>query len=85
LATMVMVLFEGDFLGCLSGVLSAMATVGPFYMSTLSLSPASKIVLIISMWVGRLELIPALILLSPRFWGELLKSSRKMGVSKVNI
>jgi len=85
LATTVMVLFEGDFLGCLSGVLSAMATVGPFYMSTLSLSPASKIVLIISMWVGRLELVPALIPLSPKFWSELSKFSRKTGTSKVNI
>jgi len=85
LATMVMVLFEGDFLGCFSGVLSAMATVGPFYMSTLSLSPASKIVLIVSMWIGRLELIPALILLSPKFWGELLKHGRKITASKANI
>ncbi len=85
LATIVMVLFEGDFFGCLSGVLSAMATVGPFYMSTLSLSPASKIVLIISMWVGRLELFPALVLLSPKFWSELLKSSRRASMSKVNI
>lgn len=85
LMTTVMVLFEGDFLGCLSGVLSAMATVGPFYMSPLNLSPASKIILIISMWVGRLELVPALMLLSPKFWGELLKSSRKAGTSKVNI
>jgi trk system potassium uptake protein TrkH len=85
LMTTVMVLFEGDFLGCLSGVLSAMATVGPFYMSPLNLSPASKITLIISMWVGRLELVPALMLLSPKFWGELLKSSRKAGTSKVNI
>jgi trk system potassium uptake protein TrkH len=83
LATTVMVLFEGDFLGCLSGVLSAMATVGPFYMSTLSLSPASKIVLIISMWVGRLELVPALILLSPKFWSELSKFSRKTSTSKL--
>jgi len=85
LATTVMVLFEGDFFGCLSGVLSAMATVGPFYMSTLTLSSASKIILIISMWVGRLELIPALILFSPKFWNELLKSSRRASTSKVNI
>jgi trk system potassium uptake protein TrkH len=85
LATTMMVLFEGDFFGCFSGVLSAMATVGPFYMSTLSLSPASKIVLIISMWIGRLELIPALILLSPKFWSELLKSGHKISMSKVDI
>jgi trk system potassium uptake protein TrkH len=67
-ATTIMVFFEGDFLGCLSGVLSAMASVGPFYMSPLTLSPISKIVLMVSMWVGRLELIPIFVLLSPQLW-----------------
>jgi trk system potassium uptake protein TrkH len=39
IATTIMVFFEGDFLGCLSGVLSAMASVGPFYMSPSDLEP----------------------------------------------
>ncbi|MEM2213922.1 MAG: TrkH family potassium uptake protein [Candidatus Nezhaarchaeales archaeon] len=67
-ATIVMMLFEGDFLECLSGVFSAMATVGPFFASPLTLSPASKIILIISMWVGRLELIPVFLLFTPKLW-----------------
>ncbi|MDH5815399.1 MAG: TrkH family potassium uptake protein [Candidatus Nezhaarchaeota archaeon] len=67
-ATAVMMFFESDFLGCLSGVFSAMATVGPFFASPLTLSPASKIILIISMWIGRLELIPVFLLFTPKLW-----------------
>ena len=64
----VMMYFEGDFLSCLSGVFSAMATVGPYYGSPLTLSFESKIILIISMWAGRLELIPIFLLFVPRLW-----------------
>ncbi|RLF07245.1 MAG: hypothetical protein DRJ60_03100 [Thermoprotei archaeon] len=67
-ATSVMMFFEGDFVGCMSGAFSAMATVGPFYASPLTFSFESKIVLIISMWAGRLELIPVLLLFVPKLW-----------------
>jgi len=68
IATAIMMFFEGDFIGCMSGVFSAMATVGPFYLSPLALSFESKIILIISMWAGRLELFPILLLFIPRLW-----------------
>lgn len=68
IATAIMMFFEGDFIGCMSGVFSAMATVGPFYLSPLALSFESKIILMISMWAGRLELIPILLLFTPRLW-----------------
>ncbi|MEM2058140.1 MAG: potassium transporter TrkG, partial [Thermoproteota archaeon] len=67
-ASLIMTSLEGDLLGSTSGVFSAMATVGPFYMSPLQLSPTSKVVLITCMWIGRLELIPVLILFMPRLW-----------------
>ncbi|RLF10219.1 MAG: hypothetical protein DRJ62_05435 [Thermoprotei archaeon] len=67
-AAILMTLFEHNIVGSLSGIFSAMATVGPFYMSTLTLTPASKVILIISMWAGRLELIPVLLLFTPRLW-----------------
>ncbi|MEM4576557.1 MAG: TrkH family potassium uptake protein [Candidatus Nezhaarchaeales archaeon] len=68
IATAAMVSFEGNFLESLSAVLSAMATVGPFYGSPISLSLESKVVLIISMWAGRLELIHAFLLFTPKLW-----------------
>lgn len=68
IATAAMVSFEGNFLESLSAVLSSMATVGPFYGSPLSISPESKVILIISMWAGRLELIHAFILFTPKLW-----------------
>lgn len=66
--TVVIAFFEGDFLGSISCVCSATATVGPSFISSLTLSPASKVILIISMWIGRLELIPVLLLFTPRLW-----------------
>lgn len=59
---------EGDFLRSLSAVCSATANVGPSFVSPLALSPLSKVILIISMWVGRLELIPVFLLFTPRLW-----------------
>ncbi|MHC1629238.1 MAG: TrkH family potassium uptake protein [Candidatus Nezhaarchaeales archaeon] len=68
IATSIMMFFEGSFIGSMSGVFSAMATVGPFYLSPLTLSFESKIILIISMWAGRLELIPIFLLFVPKLW-----------------
>lgn len=68
ITTTLITFLEGDFLGGLSAVCSATATVGPSFMSPLALSPLSKVILIISMWVGRLELIPVLLLFTPKLW-----------------
>lgn len=69
LVTAVVITFlEGDFLGSLSAVCSATATVGPSFISPSALSPLSKVILIISMWIGRLELIPVFLLFTPRLW-----------------
>ncbi|MCS7139871.1 MAG: TrkH family potassium uptake protein [Candidatus Nezhaarchaeota archaeon] len=76
IATSIVLYFEKDFLGSLSGVLSALANVGPFYSQPITFCPASKIVLIISMWVGRLELIPVILLFAPRLWAEWRRSMR---------
>lgn len=66
--TTVITFLEGDLLGSLSAACSATATVGPFFMSPSTLSPFSKMILIVSMWIGRLELIPVFLLFIPKLW-----------------
>jgi len=55
-----------------SGISSAVGNIGPSFLPiSSSMLPIAKIILIIGMWAGRLEIIPILILLSPSTWREL--------------
>lgn len=47
-----------------------------------SLEDPLKIILMVLMWVGRLEIITALVLLTPTFWRELYQNRRSKKVSK---
>ena len=54
-----------------SGMFSAMGNIGPCFMSVSqmgSLNPVIKIVYILGMLAGRLEILPLLLLFSPRAW-----------------
>ncbi|MCS7097969.1 MAG: TrkH family potassium uptake protein [Candidatus Methanomethyliaceae archaeon] len=53
-----------DKFGALSLAISSVANVGPAFYSITALDSYSKIVLIIGMWLGRLEIIPILVLMS---------------------
>ena len=54
-------------LACISNIGPAFEAVGP-YASYVGYSAFSKIVLILTMMIGRLEILPVLILFSPRTW-----------------
>ena len=45
----------------------AFGVAGP-YGSYAGLSPATKWVLVVLMWVGRIEIVPVLVVLTPAFW-----------------
>jgi trk system potassium uptake protein len=54
-----------------SGMFSAMGNIGPCFISVPqmgSLNPVIKVVYILGMLAGRLEILPLLILFSPRAW-----------------
>ncbi|MEM4699591.1 MAG: TrkH family potassium uptake protein [Candidatus Nezhaarchaeales archaeon] len=71
LATLLVAAEGHGLIAALSVVLSAQGNVGPAYASLFSLGPLSKLVLVVCMWAGRLELTPILLLLSPATWSEL--------------
>jgi trk system potassium uptake protein TrkH len=54
-------------LSCLSNIGPAFETIGP-YASYSSFSPFSKIIFTLTMMIGRLEILPDLILFSPKTW-----------------
>ena len=68
--------FSGlDFLTCISAAASAISNVGPGLGEVIgpegnysSLTNYSKFVLIITMFLGRLEMLTVLVLLLPSFW-----------------
>ena len=70
--------FSGlDFLTCISGAASAISNVGPGLGNTIGpdgyygeLNSYSKIILISTMFLGRLEMLTILILLIPSFWKD---------------
>jgi trk system potassium uptake protein TrkH len=58
-------------LASISGMFSALGNIGPCYLSVqemIDLHPVVKITYIVGMLAGRLELLPVLLLLSPRAW-----------------
>lgn len=65
--------FESNFtaaLACISNIGPAFEAVGP-YSSFAAYSDISKLVCMLTMLLGRLEILPVLILLSPRTWKKL--------------
>ena len=70
--------FSGlDFLTCISASASAISNVGPGLGSIIGpngnyaiLDNYSKLVLIVTMFLGRLELLTILVLLIPSFWKD---------------
>ena len=55
----------------MSGMFSALGNIGPCYIpaeETAGLHPAIKILYIFGMLAGRLEILPVLLLFSPRAW-----------------
>ena len=60
-----------DAFSSFSGMFSALGNIGPCYITADQMSgldPVIKIVYIIGMLAGRLEILPVLILFSPRAW-----------------
>ncbi len=70
LSTMIVVWVEGfTLIDSLFEVASAEGTVGMSVgITSSSLNPISKLVLIVNMWLGRLEIIPVLVALYPKSW-----------------
>jgi len=68
--------FRGvDVFSAMSAVASAQGNVGPAFVSLFELDNISKIVLALEMWVGRLEVIPVLALISFKAWRSVLGRS----------
>ncbi|MGM0597850.1 MAG: hypothetical protein ACQES9_12520 [Myxococcota bacterium] len=60
-----------DAYSSFSGMFSALGNIGPCYLSVDEmgkLSPAIKLTYIAGMLAGRLEILPVLLLFSPRAW-----------------
>lgn len=57
-------------IACLSNIGPAFEAIGP-YASYSSFSPFSKILLTLTMMIGRLEILPVLILFSPKTWKKI--------------
>ncbi|MBS3813572.1 TrkH family potassium uptake protein [Candidatus Bipolaricaulota bacterium] len=70
LSTMIVVWVEGfSLIDSLFEVASAEGTVGMSVgITSSSLNPFTKLVLILNMWLGRLEIIPVLVALYPKSW-----------------
>lgn len=52
----------------ISAIASAQGNVGPAYISLIGMGELPKVVLILHMWLGRLELLPALAIFIPPMW-----------------
>jgi trk system potassium uptake protein TrkH len=70
LGTLTLTSLGYDPFSALSAIASAQGNVGPAYISFQNLNTLSKVVLIMYMWLGRLELIPALSILIPGMWSQ---------------
>jgi len=70
MGTLILTFLGYDPFSALSAIASAQGNVGPAYISFQSLNTLSKVVLIMYMWLGRLELTPALSVLIPGMWSQ---------------
>jgi len=75
---LILAAFGFDLTSSFSGAVSAQGNIGPSLFPVASSLPAiPKIVLIFGMWVGRLEILPALILLMPATWKEFARLRKR--------
>lgn len=71
ISTLMLTSFGFEPFSAFSAACSAQGNIGPSFLPISdSIPPISKIILIFGMWTGRLEIIPALILMSPLTWKE---------------
>jgi trk system potassium uptake protein TrkH len=75
LSVIIVSIHEHNVVVGITGSIASIGNVGPAFGNIIgpmgcydNLHPLSKLVLIIDMYVGRLELIPFLVMLQPEFW-----------------
>jgi len=73
IGTLVLTGFGYDPFQSLSAVASAQGNVGPCYLDLFKLNNICRVLLALHMWLGRLELIPAITLLIPTSWRVVLR------------
>ncbi|MEM0453073.1 MAG: TrkH family potassium uptake protein [Sulfolobales archaeon] len=66
--TLIFTSFGYEPFAALSAVASAQGNIGPAYVSLLDMGELPKTLLIIHMWLGRLELLPAIAVFIPQMW-----------------
>ncbi len=77
LGALLLALLEGDFVVALTASAQAVGNIGPGLGevgpmgSYAGLTPWSKLILIFEMWAGRIEILPVVLLLTPRLWRRL--------------
>jgi len=71
--SLILTFYGYDPFQSLSAVASAQGNVGPCYLDLFKLNDVCKVLLALHMWLGRLELIPALALLVPASWTHAFK------------
>jgi len=78
-STLILLWLEGGvFLDTLFDVASSEGTVGlSAGVVSESLHPVSKLLLIINMWFGRLEILPVLVALNPSLWTKTVRSAKR--------
>ena len=68
IGTLILTFYGHEPFKSLSAIASAQGNVGPCYLDLFELNDVCKILLSLHMWLGRLELIPAIALLTPAAW-----------------
>jgi len=71
--TAILTAYGYDPFQSLSAVASAQGNVGPCYLNLFELNDVCRVLLALHMWLGRLELIPAIALLVPSSWTHAFK------------
>ncbi len=71
--SLILTFYGYDPFQSLSAVASAQGNVGPCYLDLFKLNDVCKVLLALHMWLGRLELIPAIALLIPASWTHAFK------------
>ncbi|WP_114313354.1 TrkH family potassium uptake protein [Thermus caldifontis] len=75
--TLILALLEGDFVTAFTASAQAIGNIGPGLGpvgpmgSYAELHPLSKLILILQMWAGRIEILPVALLFSPELWRRL--------------
>ncbi len=72
IGTIILTMYGYDVFQAFSAVVSAQGNVGPCYMDLFILNDPSKILLALLMWIGRLEVIPAIAIFVPSSWKHVI-------------